>query len=465
MTDVTILVVDDEVGMATLLHNYLAREGYEVLTAPSAEIAMQTLEDHEVTLVITDLRMPGMGGMELVRALHTARPELQVILMTAFGSIDVAVEAVKTGAYHFVTKPVKLPELGAIVQKALTERALRLENQQLRQAVSERYTFGQLLGKSAAMHRLFGLLERLAGSHSTVLIQGESGTGKELVARALHYNGPRRRAPFVPVNCAAMPEGLLESELFGHVRGAFTGADIARRGLFLEAAKGTLFLDEIGEMPLGMQAKLLRVLEQRHIRPVGSDREVAIDVRIVAATHRDLAQGVRQGTFREDLFYRLNVMTVPIPPLREHRDDIPLLAETFLQRQVQANHLESRRLTPQALRCLEDYDWPGNVRELSHVIERGVTLSSGPWVDVEDLGLHAAPPRLTSVVQAPATSPALPAPVLSEHGLNLDDLTRQAVTTALTQTHGRKGHAAALLGIHPRTLTRMLRRYGLPDQP
>ena len=267
-------------------------------------------------MVLTDLRMPGMGGMELVREIHASRPDTQVILMTAFGSIDVAVEAMKVGAYHFVTKPVKLPEVGALVHKALTERALRLENRHLRQAVEERYTFGQLLGKSAVMQRLFSLLERLAATQSTVLIQGESGTGKELVARALHYNGARRRHPFVPVNCAAMPEGLLESELFGHTRGAFTGADMARRGLFLEAARGTLFLDEIGEMPLGMQAKLLRVLEQRQVRPVGSDREVDIDVRVVAATNRDLAQAVRQGTFREDLYYRLNVMVVqhPSPP-------------------------------------------------------------------------------------------------------------------------------------------------------
>ena len=318
--------------------------------------------------------------------------------MTAFGSIDVAVEAVKAGAYHFVTKPVKLPEVGALVHKALAERALRLENRHLRQAVEERYRFGELLGKSAVMQRLFGLLERLAATNSTVLIQGESGTGKELVARALHYNGARRRHPFVPVNCAAMPEGLLESELFGHTRGAFTGADMARRGLFLEAARGTLFLDEIGEMPLGMQAKLLRVLEQRQIRPVGSDREVAIDVRVIAATNRDLDNAVRQGTFREDLYYRLHVMVVQVPPLREHRDDIALLAETFRQRHAAANRLDPQHLTPQALRCLEQYDWPGNVRELSHVIERGVTLSTSTQIDVEDLGLDSASPssRLAS---------------------------------------------------------------------
>ncbi len=274
MTDAKILVVDDEVGMVTLLRNYLTREGYEVTTAPSAEVAMQVVEEHDLDVVLTDLRMPGMGGMELVREIHASRPETQVILMTAFGSIDVAVEAVKAGAYHFATKPVKLPEIGALVHKALMEGALRLENRHLRQAVEEHYTFGQLLGKSAVMQRLFRLLERLAASQSTVLIQGESGTGKELVARALHYNGARRRHPFVPVNCAAMPEGLLESELFGHTRGAFTGATMARRGLFLEAARGTLFLDDIGQIPLGMPAKLLRVLEQTQIRPVGGYREV-----------------------------------------------------------------------------------------------------------------------------------------------------------------------------------------------
>ncbi len=370
-----------------------------------------------------------------------------------------AVEAVKAGAYHFVTKPVKLPEVGALVHKALTERALRLENRHLRQAVEERYTFGQLLGKSAVMQRLFSLLERLAATNSTVLIQGDSGTGKELVARALHYNGARRRHPFVPVNCAAMPEGLLESELFGHTRGAFTGAAMARRGLFLEAARGTLFLDEIGEMPPGMQAKLLRVLEQRQIRPVGSDREVEVDVRIIAATNRDLANAVRQGTFREDLYYRLHVMSVHVPPLREHRDDIALLAETFLQRHAATNHLEPRHLTPQALRCLEQYDWPGNVRELAHVIERGVTLSTSAGIDVEDLGLESVSPSFRTMGAA-AQEVTRPAETL----LNLDDLTRHVITVALHKTRGHKGQAATLLGVHPRTLTRMLRRYGLPDE-
>jgi DNA-binding NtrC family response regulator len=401
--------------------------------------------------------------MELVQEIHTSRPETQVILMTAFGSIDVAVEAVKAGAYHFVAKPVKLPEVGALVHKALTERALRQENQQLRQAVEERYTFGQLLGKSAAMHRLFSLLERLAATNSTVLIQGESGTGKELVARALHYHGVRRRHPFVPVNCAAMPEGLLESELFGHLRGAFTGAAMTRRGLFQEASRGTLFLDEIGEMPIDMQAKLLRALEQRQIRPVGSDREVEVDVRVIAATNRNLDVAVQQGSFREDLYYRLKVMVVHVPPLREHRDDITFLAETFIQRHAAANHVKPPRLTPQALRRLEQYDWPGNVRELSHIIERGVALSTGEWIDVEDLGLTE------EQVATRHTFPRSPGTVGHDNltaaftSLNLEDVTQHLVTLALQKTHGHKGEAAALLGIHPRTLTRMLRRYGLPE--
>jgi DNA-binding NtrC family response regulator len=462
MTEVQLLVVDDEVDMVTLLRNYLTREGYAVTTAPSAEVALPILTEHDIDVVLTDMRMPGMGGMELVREIHASRPETQVILMTAFGSVDVAVEAVKAGAYHFVAKPVKLPEVGALVHKALAERALRLENRYLRQAVEERYRFGDLLGTSAVMQRLFSLLERLAATQSTVLIQGESGTGKELVARALHYHGTRRRHAFVPINCAAMPEGLLESELFGHTRGAFTGADTTRRGLFLEAARGTLFLDEIGEMPLGMQAKLLWVLEQHQIRPVGSDREVAIDVRVIVATNRDLAHAVRQGTFREDLYYRLNVLVVQLPPLREHRDDIALLAETFLQRHTTANHVELRHLTPPALRCLEQYDWPGNVRELSHVIERAVTLSTRARIDVADLGLDSVSPysrlssRTTDMAAHEGTRPA-------DTLLNLDAVTRYAVTAALQKTHGHKGQAATLLGVHPRTLTRMLRRYGLPE--
>ena len=391
MADEKVLVVDDEVGMVTLLRNYLSREGYEIHTAPSGETALQFLEEQDYDVVLTDLRMGGMDGLALVREIHATRPETQVVLMTAFGGIDIAVEAIKAGAYHFVAKPVKLPEVGALIRKALTERDLRRENRELRQAVEARYSFGQLLGKSAEMQRLFSLLERLAATSSTVLIQGESGTGKELVARALHYQSPRRRHPFVPVNCAALPEGLLESELFGHAKGAFTGAQIARRGLFLEASRGTLFLDEISDMPLGMQAKLLRALEQRQIRPVGSDHEVEVDVRVLAATNQDLVGAVQQGTFREDLYYRLRVMAVQVPPLRAHRDDIPLLAETFLQRYVTDNKLEPRRFTREALRAMEQYDWPGNVRQLSHVIESAVMLSDGEWLDPADLGLEEGP--------------------------------------------------------------------------
>ena len=461
MAEEKILVVDDEVGMVTLLRNYLTREGYDVTTAPSAETALHMLEEQEVAAVITDLRMPGMDGLGLVREIHATRPDTQVLLMTAFGSIDTAVEAIKAGAYHFITKPVKLPELGVIVRKAITERELRLENRQLRQAVEERYTFGQLLGKSAAMQRLFTLLERLAATSSTVLIQGESGTGKELVARALHYNGPRRRQPFVPVNCAAMPEGLFESELFGHTRGAFTGAQIARRGLFMEASRGTMFLDEIGEMPLGMQAKLLRVLEQRQIRPVGSDREVEVDGRGLAATNQDLESAVQQGKLREDLYYRLKVMLVYVPPLRERREDIPFLAETFLQRHSTANRLPPRRFTRQALRTLEHHDWPGNVRELSHVIERAVTLSNDEWIDSEDLSLEVDG-RLVARGGAVGSGSQVGS-LLHENMFDLETVTQTLVGTALQKTHGHKGRAAALLGVHPRTLTRMMRRYGMPD--
>jgi two-component system, NtrC family, response regulator HydG len=464
MENETVLVVDDEVEMLTLLRNYLTREGYAVQTAPSAEIALHLLEEHDFDMVLTDLRMRGLDGLAVVRELHATRPETQVILMTGFGGIDTAVEAIKAGAYHFVAKPVKLPEVGALVRKALAERELRRENRQLRQAVEERYAFGQLLGKSAVMQRLFALLERLAATSSTVLIQGESGTGKELVARALHFHGPRQRQPFVPVNCAAMPEGLLESELFGHTKGAFSGAELARRGLFLEAARGTLFLDEIGEVPLGMQAKLLRVLEQRQIRPVGSDREVNVDVRILAASNRDLHAAVQHGTFREDLYYRLNVMQVRVPPLHEHPEDIPFLAETFLQRHATANKLGSRRFTREALRCLEQHPWPGNARELSHVIERAVTLSEGEWVDVADLSLDDLPqPVRRGTVSSPVPGPQMGS-LSPEERLNLDAVTRHLVVTALQQTRGHKSQAAALLGVHPRTLTRMLRRFGLPEE-
>lgn len=464
MTENTILVVDDDVRMATLLRNYFTREGYTVTTAPSAEVALQVLQEQAITIVLTDWRMAGMDGIGLVRAMHGNWPETPVILMTAFGSIDLAVEAVKAGAYHCVAKPVTLPEVGTLVRQALMERTLRRKNGHVHQAVEERDACGQLLGKSTMMQHLFTLIERLAATQSTVLIQGESGTGKELVARALHDKSARRHHPFVPVHCAAMPEGLLESELFGHTRGAFTGAAIARRGLFLEASRGTIFLDEIGEMPLGMQAKLLRVLEQRQIRPVGSDREVDIDVRLIAATHRDLAVAVQQGTFREDVYYRLNVMVVQVPPLRERRDDIALLAESFLQRYMATTHVGPRRLTPQALRRLEQYDWPGNVRELSHIIERAVTLSANEWLEVADLGLDEAMPSAHRLCPGNRHTPAHEGQRPATTALNLDAVKRDVVMVAIQKSQGHKDQAATLLGIHPRTLTRMLRRYGLPEQ-
>lgn len=457
-----VLVVDDEVEMLTLLRNYLTREGYNVKTAPSAETALHLIEEQDFDVVLTDLRMRGMDGLGLVREIHQQRPETQVVLMTAFGGLDTAIEAIKAGAYHFVAKPVKLPEVGALIRKAFTERDLRRENRQLRQAIEERYTFGQLLGKSAVMQRLFGLLERLAATSSTVLIQGESGTGKELVARALHYNSARQRYPFVPINCAAMPEGLLESELFGHTKGAFTGAQISRRGLFLEASRGTIFLDEIGEMPLGMQAKLLRVLEQRQIRAVGSDRETAVDVRVLAATNQDLESAVCEGRFREDLFYRLKVMVVHVPPLREHPEDIPFLAETFLHRYTSNHELGERRFTREALRLMEQYAWPGNVRELSHVIERAVTLCDSEWVDADDLGLDGqATFSPVSHVNGRLVSGSNTAGIPPLDTFNLDEITRRLVVAALEKTRGHKSKAASLLGVHPRTLTRMLRRYDL----
>ena len=454
-----VLVVDDEVEMASMLRNYLTREGYEVATASSAEEALHYLEDHDMDIVLTDLRMKGMDGLDLVRSVRDSCPETQIIMMTAFGNIETAIEAIKAGAFHFVAKPVKLPEVRMLLEKALTERDLRRENRQLRQAVQERYCFGQLLGNSAVMQRLFALLERLAATHSTVLIQGESGTGKELVARALHFNGPRSHHAFVPVNCAAMPEGLLESELFGHARGAFTGAHMARKGLFQEANKGTIFLDEIGEMPAGMQAKLLRVIEQRQIRPVGSDREIAVDVRVLAATHRDLETEVQQGNFREDLYYRLKVMTVRVPPLREHPEDIAFLAETFLQRYTDAAQLGPRRFTREALSSLEHYSWPGNVRELTHVIERAVTLSDGEWIHKADFGFEDTPSTGESYIDTPDSN------LSPDKRFNLDAVTQRLVVAALNRTRGHKTRAAALLGIHPRTLTRMMRRYSLPEEP
>jgi DNA-binding NtrC family response regulator len=452
----TVLIVDDEGEMCDLVADYLGREGYEVDQAQDGTDGLERFRQHEPDVVITDLRMREMGGMELLTAIKAERPDVPVIVITAFGSIDRAVDAMKAGAFQFVTKPFKLRELEILVAKAVEQRRLVEENRRLRREVQTRWDLGQVVGHSKAMTEVFRLVQLVADSTSNILILGESGTGKELVARSIHYGGRRAAGPFVPVNCSAIPEGLLESELFGHSRGAFTGAYTARRGLFLEASGGSLFLDEIGDLGMALQAKLLRVLQDRVVRPIGSNRAVPIDTRIIAATHRDLKAAVKDGSFREDLYYRLSVIPIRIPSLAERREDIPLLVDHFLKKTAEQTGRPEKRVTPRALDALQRRSWEGNVRELENIIERLVVLTAGDVIDVDDL--PAAP-------GGESPMPAWPGP---DRLPKLRDLEEAYIRRVLEHTGNNKEKAAKILGINRRTLYRMRDRWegagsGNPD--
>jgi two-component system response regulator HydG len=446
-----VLVVEDDPEMLALMCEHLEGEGYTAVGMGRGAEAIARLKADEFDVVLTDLRMPDVNGMDVLRAVREARQDVPVILVTAFGSIETAIQAIRQGAYDYVTKPFALEEISLLVGKALEDRRLRAENVSLRRELEGRYRFENLLGKSPAIQAVFSLIQRIAPGDSNVLITGESGTGKELVARAIHYNSPRARRPFVPVNCAAMPSGLLESELFGHVKGAFTGAVRARGGLFREAEGGTLFLDEIGDMAPELQAKLLRAIEDRAVRPVGSDEAVPVDLRLVAATNKDLAARIQEGLFREDLYYRLAVLPIQIPPLRERREDIPLLAEHFLRRAAAAGRA-IRGFTPEAMAALLRHPWPGNVRELENVVERAVTLTVGEQVPPEALLLDASPvPSATAVLAQAARRPTL------------EDLTAEYVSLVLREVGGDKAKAAEILGISKRTLYRWERQIAAGD--
>jgi DNA-binding NtrC family response regulator len=377
-----ILVVDDDADMRELAYDMLKHRGHQVATAGSGDEALKRLAEEDYAVVLTDLRMKGMQGIELLAKIKRLYPEINVILMTAFGSVETAVEAMKHGASDYLTKPVKKDELIRIIERVLRETSLRREVSRLRKEVHKEYSFHQILGKSKAIQTVFDLIRRVADSPTNVLITGESGTGKELVAKAIHYNSDRKEGPFIPVNCAAIPEQLLESELFGHMRGAFTDAKADKRGLFEEAQKGTLLLDEISELPLMLQAKLLRVIQEREIRRVGANKPVSVDVRIIAATNLNLGEEVKAKRFRDDLFYRLNVIELKLPPLRERREDIPLLIEAFLKKCGDVRRKEVKGVSESVLAMLMDYAWPGNVRELDKKICRrlsrvpGVTAAS-----------------------------------------------------------------------------------------
>jgi DNA-binding NtrC family response regulator len=441
-----ILVVDDQADMRGLLSDVLEGEGYQVGTAESGEKALEVLAEEQYDLVLSDLRMKGMLGTTLLSEIKHRYPETGVILMTAFGTIETAIEAIKGGAMDYLIKPVKTEDVLRIVGRAVREVHLRREVTHLRREVYKEYSFHQILGKSRPMQEVFELIRRVADSPSNVLITGESGTGKELVAKAIHYNSDRRESPFVPINCAAIPEQLLESELFGHVRGAFTDAKADRPGLFEEAQKGTIFLDEISELPLMLQAKLLRAIQEREIRRVGSTKSVAVDVRIIAATNLNLAEEVKSKHFREDLYYRLNVIELRLPPLRERRDDIPLLVESFLRKCAKTNRKPLEGITESALALLIDYHWPGNVRELENIIERAVTLARGEKIMPEDLPPAVQGSRGDRKVLDDAAERTLP----------LQEVEWEYIKKILEKTGGNKYQAAQTLGIDRKTLYRKL---------
>ncbi len=444
MTDPrSVLVVDDEAAMREMVVSLLEDEGLRAQGAASVDQAFDALREREVDAVLSDIRMPGQSGLDLLGRLREVRPETPVILMTAFGSIDSAVEAMRAGAFDYVTKPFKRDELLVTLERAFERRALEQENRRLRAAVDRTSAFGDLIGASPAMREIFALIRKIADSRSSVLITGESGTGKEIVARTIHFSGARASRTFVPINCTAIPEGLLESELFGHVRGAFTGAHASKRGLFEQANGGTLFLDEIGDMGVGLQGKLLRVLQDREIRAVGGTHSVKVDVRIIAATHRDLQEEIAAGHFRRDLFYRLNVIPIHIPPLRERPEDVPPLAEAFLCKH--AGQGTPRRVTPAALERLTQCRWEGNARELENVIERALALSDSPRLGPDDLplpdeGVEAEPEGLLRGAV--------------EQRLTLGELEDLYIEQVLRETSGNKVQAARILGINRRTLYR-----------
>jgi two-component system response regulator HydG len=444
-----LLIVDDDKEMCSTVADFFSREGFDVSCAHSASEALSLLENQDLDVVVTDLRMPGLDGMELLKRIKAQRPDLPVILVTAFGSIEVAIEATKAGAFYFITKPFKLRELHTLVTKACEQRRLILENERLRKQVQGQYDFENIVGRSKAMREIFRLIDLVASSLSNVLITGESGTGKELIARALHYRSRRANGPFVPVNCSAIPEGLLESELFGHTRGAFTGAYTSRKGLFLEANDGTLFLDEIGDLSLGLQAKLLRVLQDRMVRPVGSNKAYPTNARIIAATHRDLKAMVREGLFREDLYYRLSVIPIRIPSLSERPEDIPLLVDHFLRKCASTMGKPLKRITPRAMAVLQRRKWEGNVRELENIVERLVVLTQSDTIDVDDLpfAFMAEGEGLFKNVANPEELPPL------------EVVERRYVEQVLEATSGNKERAAKILGINRRTLYRMQERW------
>ena len=464
MSEARVLVVDDEKSMRDLLAITLEKQGYEVTVAEGGEAAIDAIRREGFDAIITDLRMARVDGLQVLRSAKDLSPETAVVVVTAVGSTETAVEAMKLGAYDYITKPFKLDEINLIVKNALERKRLRDENRYLRKQLESQYRFDNIIGKSPAITAVFDTVRKIADSPSTVMITGESGTGKEMVARAIHYNSQRRNKPFISVNCGAIPEALMESELFGHVKGAFTGAVSNKVGLFTAAEGGTLFLDEITEIPTLLQVKLLRAIQEREIRRVGETKETKVDVRLIAASNRELERAVSEGALREDLFYRLNVIPIHLPPLRERREDIPLLVAHFLQKFGPQLGKEVRGVAPEALAMLERHHWPGNIRELENVVERAIVLGSG-----EVLGPEALPESVRRERPVRGLEVDLP-----EEGMDLeatlDALERRYLQRAMDRTNGVQTRAAELLKMTFRQFRyklqkhNMARRAGSPEE-
>ena len=444
----TVLIVEDEEKLRRVVELQLKGAGFNVLQAGTAEEGLR--HAGQADLILTDLRLPGMDGLELLSSLRRQNSATPVVVMTAFGTIETAVEAMKAGAIDFLPKPFSLDHLMTVVNKSLEVRALRDENQKLREELGQRYQFDNIVGRSAAMREIFATIQRVAPTRATVLLAGESGVGKDMIARAIHHHSPRADRPFVKINCTALPENLMESELFGYEKGAFTGANISKPGKFEQADTGTVFLDEIGDVPASIQVKLLRILQDREFERLGSNKTRQIDVRVLAATNVDLRAALEQGTFREDLYYRLNVLPLDIPPLRERKEDIPFLAEHFVKKLSKDIGSPVTSISEKAIDRLLQYHWPGNVRELENVMERSIVLSSGPVLEAEDIKLDLAP-----------RSRALAVDSFLPEGMTLDEHEQSLIREALKRANGNKSQAARLLGLTRNALRYRLTQMGL----
>jgi DNA-binding NtrC family response regulator len=450
----SILIVEDEPKLRRLVELQLADDGFRAESAPDAETGLKLLAGGRFDLVVTDFKLPGMSGLDFLQAVKRVNANLPVIVMTAYGTVESAVEAMKQGASDYILKPFSLAELVLIIRKELASHELLEENRSLREALGKRYEYKNIVARSDKMQAVLAMIERVAPTNTTVLLGGESGVGKDMIARAIHEHSSRAPGPFVKINSTAIPENLLESELFGYEKGAFSGAVASKPGKFELADKGSLFLDEIGDIPAATQVKLLRVLQEREFERLGGTRTIKVDVRLIAATNRDLRAALEEGTFREDLYYRLNVVAIDIPPLREHKEDIPDLANFFLAKYSRESEKHIQGITPGAMKILMEFHWPGNVRELENIIQRAVALSAGSVLDVPDIHLDAPAAR----------SAASPAPVLPP-GVTLDQWENEIIREALHHANGNKSQAARALGLTRNALRYRLSQIGVPDPP